>query len=227
MFDQMPMGWQPVPGDGAARREHLRWQRSPPPPQRGVEADDGNGNHQQIEDLTELIPTETKEQAELAVISTWEVSVVASIASSALGASRQYNEDVQVLHQRAMNDGEDVDASSSDGLPVRVWAETCAYLGKKLEEGANTTVTEYHCDVIMKQEDAQIATFIPVFIVKCNKGKDDNGGREKCRFQCKFGFNGHQQTILTNQLKTEGEVRRLGSALRVALERELDRWENN
>lgn len=228
LFDQRPAGQQ-VPQPGAARREDRSRQRGPPP-QRGGGVGHGQANLNQITDLTaRLTLTVAREQAEMAaaVISTWELPVAAGIATSALGAGRAYNDDAQALHQRAKN-GEDVDLGSLGSPHVRVWTETCAYLGKTLGEGAELTmITAHYRDVIMKQENEQLADIIPVFRVRRNKGKDGGGGQEKCRFQFKFGADGHQiQTILTNQLKKEGAVRKLGSAPRGALERELGRLVN-
>ena len=175
-----------------------------------------------------LTLTLAREQAELAaaVLQTWEISTKINIATTGLEAGRAYNDQAQDLHQRAKG-GEEVDTAGLGSPHVKVWTEICAYLGKTIDEGASKTEVEnYYRSKIMTGSAEIIGDSVPVFRVRRNKGKDGKGD-EKCRFQYSFNANDHVlETILTSQLKKEGARKKVGTAPRGALERELGRMVN-
>ncbi|CAK0860349.1 unnamed protein product [Prorocentrum cordatum] len=226
LFDQRPNGGQPLRAQGA-RPDRSRG-RGGAGQQRGP-AGPAAGQQQQMVDLTaRLALTLAREQAELApaVLQTWEIGTEANIATSGLEAGRAYNEEAQDLNQRAKA-GEAVDTAQLGSPHLKVWTEVCAYLGKTLEEGASKQhVEQYYRDKVLNAAPEALGDSVPVFRVRRNKGKDGNG-KDKCRFQFTFNANDHQiATVLVNQLKKEGATRRVGSAPRGALERELGRLVN-
>ena len=181
-----------------------------------------------IDMTARLTLTLAREQAELAaaVLQTWEIGTETNIATTGLEAGRAYNDQAQDLNQREKG-GEQVDTAALGSPHVKVWTEICAYLGKTIEAGASKTAVEnYYRDKIMTGSAEIIGDSVPVFRVRRNKGKEGNG-KDKCRFQFHFSANDHTMaTILINQLKKEGALKRIGSAPRGALERELGRMVN-
>jgi len=174
-----------------------------------------------------LTLTLAREQAELAaaVLQTWEINANSGIAKAGLQAGQAYNDEAQDLRRRA-GGGELVDTASLGSPHIRVWTEVANYLGRTYEQGAERDYIEkYYKDTILSGNAEKVADSIPIFRVRKNKGKE-GGATEKCRFQFQVKSDTQLETILVRALRKEGATRKIGSAPRGALERELGRLVN-
>ena len=119
-----------------------------------------------------------------------------------------------------------MDTSALASPHIRVWTEVTNYLGRTFEQGAEREYIEkYYQDVILSGNAENVADSIPLFRVRKNKGKE-GGATEKCRFQFQVKTDTQLETILVRALRKEGATRKIGSAPRGALERELGRLVN-
>ena len=184
----------------------------------------------QIVDLTaRLTLTLAREQAELAsaILQTWEIGTKSGLAQAGLQAGQAYNDEAQDLRRRA-GEGEQVDTASLGSPHIRVWTEVVNYMGRTFDPGAERDYLEkYYKEIILSGSAEKVADSIPIFRVRKNKGKE-GGATEKCRFQFQVKATDTQlETIIVRALRKEGAIRKIGSAPRGALERELGRLVNS